>query len=141
MRMTIAVAVVAILAGCFASSHVLIGTQRPPIAPEQVRLYTHPPDHYEEVAIVQSSSKQSFTPGDQAKIDKVIQRLKEQAAQLGANGVLIEGLGEQATGSVGTGFGSATSVGHSAVGSGFGISGSIFEKTGQGMAIYVPTAP
>ena len=119
----------------------LIGTQRPPIAQDQVRLYTHPPDHYEEIAIVQSSSKQSFSPGDQAKIDKVIQRLKEQAAQLGANGVLIQGLGDQYAGSVGSGVGSATVSGHSAVSTGVGISAGIFEKTGQGMAIYVPRSP
>ncbi|MGA8705974.1 MAG: hypothetical protein WB646_03190 [Steroidobacteraceae bacterium] len=139
MRLILVLLWTAIFAGCSASSHVLIGTQRPPIDPAQVRLYTHPPDHYEEVAIVQSSSKNSFSPGDQAKIDKVIQRLKEQAAQLGANGVLIEGLGEQSAGSVGSGFGSATAAGHTAVGTGFGISAGIFFKTGQGMAIYVPT--
>jgi hypothetical protein len=139
--MAIGLLIVMVSVGCSTSSHVLIGTQRPPIAPDQVRLYTHPPDHYEEVAIVESSSKQSFSPGDQAKMDKVIQRLKEQAAQLGANGVLIQGLGDQYAGSVGSGVGTATTSGHSAVGTGFGISAGIFQKTGQGMAIYVPPSP
>jgi len=141
MKTIPALLITLLFAGCSTSSHVLVGTQRPPIAPNQVRIYTHTPEHYEEVAIVGASSRQSFSPGDQAKIDKVILRLKTQAAQLGANGVLIQGLGDQYAGSIGSGFGSATASGHTAVASGFGISAGLFEKTGQGMAIYVPPAP
>jgi hypothetical protein len=141
MKTAAALLVVLLIAGCSTSSHVLVGTQRPPIAPDQVRLYTHPPERYEEVAIVGASSRQSFSPGDQAKIDKVIQRLKKEAGQLGANGVLIQGLGDQYAGSVGSSFGSATASGHTAVASGFGISAGLFQKTGQGMAIYVPSTP
>ena len=141
MKMPTALLVLALITGCSTSSHVLVGTQRPPISPEQVRIYTHPPEHYEEVAIVGASSRQSFSPGDQAKTDKVIQRLKKEAGQLGANGVLLQGLGDQYAGSVGSGFGSATASGHTAVGSSFGVSAGLFNKTGQGIAIYVPPAP
>jgi hypothetical protein len=136
-RIVLTVFLGSILTAC-ASSHVLIGTQRPPIPPEQVRVYVHPPVRYEEVAIVDASSKESFAFTDQQKMNTVIGRLKEEAAGLGANGLLLEGLGDMYAGSVGSGFGSATASGNSAYSSGFGVSAGVFQKTGKGMAIYVP---
>jgi hypothetical protein len=47
------------------------------------------------------------------------------------------GVGEQAAGSVGTGFGSGTASGHSAFGIGIGSSATTFQKKGDGLAIYV----
>jgi hypothetical protein len=38
---------------------------------------------------------------------------------------------------VGSGFGTATATGHSAFGVGFGSSATIFQKKGDGLAIYV----
>jgi hypothetical protein len=137
-QISITVALVSVLAGC-ASSHVLIGTQRAPISPTQVRVYLHPPAQYEEVAIVDASSKESFAFTDQQKMNRVIDRLKEEAAGLGANGLLLEGVGDMQAGSVGTGFGSTTANYNSAYNSGFGVSAGVFQKTGKGMAIYVPT--
>jgi hypothetical protein len=103
-----------------------------------VKVYLYPPEKYEEVAVVDASSRQSFSPGDQAKTDKVIARLKEEAAKLGANGLLLQGVEDQYAGSVGSGFGSATASGHTAFGTGFGVSAGVFNKTGRGIAIYVP---
>ncbi len=74
----------------------------------------------------------------QGKTDKVVERLKEEAAKLGANGVLLQGIGDQPAGSVGSGFGSATASGNSAFGVGFGSSAAIYAKSGSGLAIYVP---
>jgi hypothetical protein len=104
-----------------------------------VRVYLHPPAQYEEVAIVDASSRGgSPTFTDQQKMNKVIARLKEEAAGLGANGILLEGVGEEQAGTVGTGFGSATANGNSAYSSGFGLSANAFMKTGKGLAIFVP---
>jgi hypothetical protein len=103
-----------------------------------VRVYLHPPARYEEVAIVDASSRESLAFTDQQKMDRVIERLKEEAAGLGANGILLEGVGDQVAGSAGTGFGSATANGNTAYGSGFGISANAFMKTGKGLAIFVP---
>ena len=136
-QISVTVALVSVLAGC-ASSHVLIGTQRAPISPTQVRVYLHPPAQYEEVAIVDASSRESFAFTDQQKMNRVIDRLKEEAAGLGANGLLLEGVGDMQAGSVGTGFGSTTANYNSAYSSGFGVSAGVFQKTGKGMAIYVP---
>ena len=129
-----------VLSGCV-TSHVIVGKVRPPIAPDAVQLYLHPPgSNYEEIALLESSSKHSFSFTAQGKTNAVIDRMKADAAKLGANGILLDGVGDQATGSVGTGFGTATGVGHTVVGGGFGTSGTIFVKSGRGLAIYVPPA-
>jgi hypothetical protein len=129
-----------VMAGC-QTSHVLIGRARPPISPDQVVIYLHAPaEKYEEIALLDTSSKNSFSITAQGKTNAVIERLKKEAASLGANGILLNGVGDQAAGSVGSGFGSATSNGRTAFGTGFGVSGTVFQKKGDGLAIYVPSA-
>lgn len=126
------------LSGC-ASSYVLVGTRRAPISPDQVRVLLQPPAHYETVALLQSSDmagRPCFS--EQCKTDKVMGRLKDEAAKLGANAILLQGLGSQYAGSVGTGFGSA-SYGHGyAYGSGVGVSTAIMSEHGKALAIYIP---
>src|ERR1700722_581935 len=125
------------LSGCV-SSHVIVGKVRPPISPDQVQLYLHPPaGKYEEVALLDSNSKHSFSFTAQGKTNAVIDRLRAEAAKLGANGILLNGVTDQAAGSVNTGFGSATASGHTATGFGIGTSGTVFVKSGSGLAIYV----
>src|SRR3569833_225411 len=127
----------ALLVAC-ASSHVMIGKARPPISTEQVQIYTHPPTvPYEEIARLETSSQGSFSFTSQGKTDAVIKRLKGEAAKLGANGVLLEGIGDQASGSIGTGGGSTSYSGGSSVGGGVGIGIGLNKKVGGGIAIYV----
>jgi hypothetical protein len=132
-----AVIALALLTGCAHSSHVLVGTVRPPISPDQVKIYLHPPAKYEEAAVIDANSVGSMAITDQGRMDRTIARLKEQAAKFGANGILLEAAGDQAAGAVGTGFGSATASGNSAFGTGIGVSGTIFMKSAKGLAIYV----
>jgi hypothetical protein len=121
-----------------ATSHVMIGQARPPISPEEVQVYTRPPDGpYEEVARLQTSSSGSFSFTAQGKTDAVIKRLKTEAAKLGANGVLLEGMGDRPSGSIGTGGGTESYSGRSAVGGGVGINLGLSQKVGGGVAIYV----
>lgn len=128
------------LAAC-ATSHVMIGPARPPITPDQVTIYFHPPQiKYEEIALIETSSKNGFGFTAQGKTDLVIRRLKEEAAKLGANGVLLEGIGDEPGGSVSTGFGQASVAGGQAYGSGIGVSGNVMHKAGSGVAIYVEPA-
>jgi hypothetical protein len=123
----------AALSGC-ATSYVMVGQARPPISPDQVQIYLHPPaNKYSEIALLDTSSKGSFAITAQGKTNVVMDRLKAEAAKLGANGILLEGVGDQAGGSVGTGY--ATASGHSAFG--FGSSATVFHKQGDGLAIYV----
>ena len=122
-----------ILIGCAASSHIIVGQKRPPISPAMVKLYNKPPAKYDEIAIIDSSSKNSWAVTDQGKVDVAIERLKEEAANLGANGILIQLTGDISTGSVGVG--SGTAYGNSAYG--YGISSSVLHKAAKGLAIYV----
>jgi hypothetical protein len=41
-----------------------------------------------------SRARESLAFTDQQKMDRVIERLKEEAAGLGANGILLEGVGD-----------------------------------------------
>jgi hypothetical protein len=125
------------LAACATSSHVIVGTTRPPISPDQVRIYFKPPARFEEVAVLDASSKNSWAITDQGKTDKAMQRLKEEAAKLGANGILLRGVGDQYGGSVSSGTATATAYGNTATGFGTGMAVPVMHKEASGVAIYV----
>jgi uncharacterized protein YbjQ (UPF0145 family) len=126
------------LAGCATDAIVLTGTARPPISPADVKIYSQPPAVFEEIAILNASKSSAFTTGGQKTVDKVIAGLKEQAAKLGANGIVLEGFSDRQTGSVGSGVGSSSVSSNSAVGVGVGGSLGIYKETGHGRAIFVP---
>jgi hypothetical protein len=91
-RLRIATALGLVLAGCATSSHVLIGTARAPISPELVKVYMQPPPKYEQIATIDATSRGSLTITSQQNMDKAIARLKQEAARLGANGILLQGI-------------------------------------------------
>jgi hypothetical protein len=101
-------------------------------------IYSHAPQQFEEIAVLNASSKSMFNAGGQRTTDKVVERLKVQAAQLGANGIILEGFDQSQTGSIGTGVGSDSYSSHSSVGVGVGGSFGLFKTTGKARAIYVP---
>jgi hypothetical protein len=125
-------------AACATSSHVLIGTARPPISPESVRVYYRPPPKYEEIATISSSSQGSLALTSQQNMDKAIERMKAEAAKLGANGILLQSVHDTQGGSIGVGGGSTSYGPGSAVGVGAGGSFALTNKAAQGLAIYVP---
>jgi hypothetical protein len=126
------------LSGCAASQIAVVGQVRPAISPQQVQIYLQPPaSKYDEIANLSASSRGSLSITAAAKIDKVIERLKDAAAKLGANGILLHGVGDQAGGSVGAGISTETNSPHSPYGLGFGASAFFFQKSGDGVAIYV----
>jgi hypothetical protein len=138
-RVLVPAAVLAVLLpGCSTSSHVMVGTARPPISPESVRIYLEPPPRYEQVATLDATSQGSFAITGQQNMDKAMARLKEEAAKLGANGVLLQGVQDQQTGSIGTGVGSSSYGPGSSTGVGVGGSFGITNKAVHGIAIYVP---
>ena len=130
--------IVLLTTACAPSTHILVGTARAPITADQVRIYSRAPPSFEEIAILDASSKSAFGPGGQKAVDRVIERLKLEAAKLGANGVILEGFSDAETGSLGTGVGSGSYSRSSSVGVGVGASLGLFKKTGKGRAIYVP---
>ena len=133
-----AAVVAMLLLGCATSSHVMIGTARPPISPESVRVYVQPPEKYEEIAAIDATSQGSFAITSQQNMDKAIARMKEEAAKLGANGILLQGVQDQQSGSIGTGMGSSSYGPSSSTGVGVGGSFGIYNKVTHGIAIFVP---
>ncbi|MGB6306780.1 MAG: hypothetical protein WBF89_03220 [Steroidobacteraceae bacterium] len=128
----------AALGGCAASQAELVGQARPAISPDQVRIYLQPPaSQYEQIANLTASSRGSFTITANGQSDKVIERLKAQAAKLGANGVLLYGVGDQTSRPVGAGVSYEDQSSHSPYGLGVGAWGFFYRMSGEGMAIYV----
>ena len=138
LRQSSAGAAALVLLGCSTSSHVMIGSAHPPISPESVRIYLQPPEKYEQIATLDASSQGSFAITSQQNMDKAIARLKEEAAKLGANGVLLQGVQDQQSGSIGTGVGSSSYGPSSSTGVGVGGSFGIYNKVAHGIAIFVP---
>ena len=131
---------IAWIAACASSGPVMMGSARAPITPDQVTLYTTLPANAEKIAVLTASNKSAFTTGGQKSVDKVVERLKEQAAKLGANGLILQDFTDRQSASIGTGVGSETYTHNASVGVGVGGGFGIFKKTGQGVAIYVPKA-
>ena len=131
---------IAVLAGCASSSQVvLIGTARPAISPDQVKIYLEPPEGtYEQIANLAASSEGSFAITAAGKMDEVVERLKRQAAKLGANGLLLHGVGDRTTRpAVGAAVGYEDESAHSPYGLGFHAWAFFYQKAGDGVAIYV----
>ena len=140
MRTLLLTVLLAALAACASTSKVMIGQARAPTTPDQVRIYSQPPPHYQEIAVLDTQSG-GFTYGEQNKMDEVLANLRKSAAELGANGVLLEGHGNAYSGSgVGVGVGKENYGGSSssAVGVGFSISPS--PKHARAVAIWVDPA-
>jgi hypothetical protein len=128
----------AALSGCAVTHSALVGHPRPPISPESVQIFLEPPKtRYEQIANLSASSRGSFAVTTPRKIDKVIERLKKQAARLGANGVLLHGVDSRSAGSLGAGVSTESETGHSPYGLGFGTSVLLSQESGDGVAIYV----
>jgi len=129
------------LAGC-ATSHMLTGNPRPPIDPAQVRIYHGPPPgDYEEIAVLQTRSG-ALTYGEQNKVDSVMRKLREEAASLGANGVLLQGTADgYGGGGVNVGAGGGRYSGRSYGGVGVGVNVSPTQVHASGIAIHVPNPP
>jgi len=75
------------LFSCATGSSIITGTKRPAISASEVKLYLEPPTEYETVGIVNASGDVEFS--EQAAQDRVLNKLKSQAAKVGANGVLL----------------------------------------------------
>ena len=128
MRSVFGIAATALLlilniTGCASGSAIVTGDKRPPVEPDQVKLYLDAPENYEVIGIVNASSEAGWT--EQGSQDYAVQELKNQAAKLGANGVLLMTSGEK----------TSTTIGGYGTGTFYAIP--VTEKTVSGKAIYV----
>ena len=131
-------ATVALQVACAPSWHVLTGTARPPISPGEVKVYADAPPAFEEVAILKASRQSIFGSDGEHSTDKVVERLKAEAAKVGANGILIEGFDQTQTFSFGSGAGTDSYSPHGSISVGVGASVGIVKTSAKGRAIYVP---
>ncbi len=114
-------------------SSVLVGTSRPSIDPAQVRLYTELPIKYEKVALLSADSRNDLA-SQQNLTNAAIERLKKEAAKLGANGILLDGIGNYEVGT--TGIITANTTGSYTFGTFGGVTRT--GKAATGVAIFVP---
>lgn len=125
-----------LICGC-ATAPIIVGQPRPPISPEAVRVYRVPPRHFERIAIIDSPAGTSWVFPDRPSMELGISRLREQAAALGANGILLQRVYDVSAGGLvigGAGFGYS---GHSFYGGGGNVGGPLINHRIQAAAIYV----
>ena len=83
-----------LLISCHPVSHIVVGNKREATSPTDVKVYLDYPESYEKIALVDAGSNFSFKDPAilfawQSKMNKALERLKIEAASLGANGILI----------------------------------------------------
>ncbi len=86
-----------ILKSCYPVSHIIIGEIQTPLDYNNVKVYHDYPDSYEKIAIIEASSDLAFKDlsiefTHQQKTNKALDRLKKEAASLGANGIVLQNI-------------------------------------------------
>lgn len=135
--LTLAIALIATISGCAASSQLLTGSPRAPLPPSEVRVYTQAPQSFEEIAVLSASRKSMSSAGGERAIEKMIETMRSQAAQLGANGLLLEDFSDSDPVAVGTGVRSQTYTHNASIDVGVGGSLGVVKKAAKARAIFV----
>jgi hypothetical protein len=136
-RLIFAIALLPMLAACATSSRTLTGSPRAPLSPTDVRVYTQAPQSFEEIAVLGASRKSVTTAGGLRAVEKMIETMKSQAAEVGANGLLLEDLADSNAVALGTGVGSQTYTHNGSIDLGVGGSLGVVKKTVKARAIFV----
>jgi len=134
LMLTIALTTVS---GCATSSQMLTGSPRAPLLPSDVRVYTQAPQSFEEIAVLSASRKSVSSAGGERAIEKMIETMRSQAAQLGANGLLLEDFSDSDPVAVGSGVGSQTYTHNASIDVGIGGSLGVVKKAAKARAIFV----
>lgn len=119
---------------------IVTGNTKVAISSEKVRLYRSAPESYEEIAIVSASAGHDFKKGS-SLMKSAIERLKQEAAKVGANGVILTEIDERDAPSVTTSYGSAIATSNS--GSAYATGNAVSVNRGdsytrvKGVAVYV----
>ena len=119
---------------------IVIGNTRAATSSVEVRLYRTAPANFEKIAIVSASAGHDFQKSS-SLMNAAIERIKQEAAKVGANGVILTVINERDAPTVTTSYGYATAsgTGGSAFASGVatGVNrGDAYTRL-KGVAIYV----
>ena len=125
------------VSGCATSSQMLTGSPRAPLLPSDVRVYTQAPQSFEEIAVLSASRKSVSSAGGERAIEKMIETMRSQAAQLGANGLLLDDFSDSDPVAVGSGVGSQTYTHNASINVGIGGSLGVVKKSAKARAIFV----
>ena len=81
------------LFSCASGNQIVTGTVHEATSPENIELYSEIPGTAEIIAVMSVSNGWKITA--QRNVDSSLQKLKKQAAALGANGLFIENLSNE----------------------------------------------
>ncbi|WP_067218574.1 hypothetical protein ACPUEK_11385 [Marinomonas gallaica] len=124
-----------LLTACASGSHVVTGTQRAAIDVEVVKVYSEAPKtEYEVVGSIEASSSRGMT--QQGRMDSAIEALKEEAAEIGANGIIVSNFPNH-SGGISTQVSTGISGGSRGFSSGLGTGITIHPAAVKGTAVYV----
>ena len=109
LPLTAALVLVALLSGCSSASSIVTGQRRPPYDEDKVVVYLAPPSvKYEVIGLVTAKTSKGWT--QQGYMDSAVANMKEEAADLGANGIILTGTGSVASGGMAMGTSPNTAV-------------------------------
>lgn len=130
------------ISGCtiMDGNSIVTGNTKPPISPSEVRLYRTAPENFEEIAIVSSSAGHDFQKNS-SLMNSAVERIKQEAAKIGANGVILTEIKERDAPTVTTSYGQAIASGAGgsayATGTAFSVNrGDAYTRL-RGVAVYV----
>jgi hypothetical protein len=127
------------IAGCATvtthGTNVVIGEQKNPTNPNDITFYSTPPTTYEEIAIIYAESADDAM-SKQALASSTLARLKEEAANVGANAILLESVSDFYAGSSGI-VSVPDANGHITITGSFAVHKSAGKKA-SGIAIFIP---
>ena len=116
----------------------LIGTPRAAISAAEVRVFTQAPQRFEDIADFTASRKSVSAASGERAIARMIESMRTQAAQLGANGLLLEDFSDSNSLGLGTGVGSQTFTHNGSISLGAGGSLGLVTKVARARAIFIP---
>jgi hypothetical protein len=96
------------LVGCVGTNHIVTGTPLAPTQPASIKIYSKPPSSFKEIAIIDAEANALIDVTETKDETQVIQKMKEIAASLGANGILIRKSSHK-TSTIGAGYGLSSS--------------------------------
>ncbi|MCH1927075.1 DUF4156 domain-containing protein [Shewanella sp. C32] len=112
------------------ASHIVTGTTHPATSPSQIKLYGEAPKvPYEVIGVVNVTANNDWVAG-QELLDDALTALKDEAAKLGANALLIDGINAHMSANDGLIVGSNDNLN-------WLFTDNTFEKSVQAKALYI----